>query len=144
MLSSFLKNGFCKNKKGRDYYKENKEKFNKANKRWRIENPERYKQIAENYKERQAVLRKVRYEKNRAEENLKSKEYYNLNRETEHYRKTKQKYKKERKNKDPLFNLRVKIASRVYTAFKSKSYSKNTITEKMIGCSWKKLKQHIN
>lgn len=129
--------------KNKKYYQNNKEQHLENNKAWRLSNPKRYEKIKDNYKERQSELRKARYLNNKEEENQKSKEYFKLNKDTKEYREKKQTYKKERKKKDPLFNLRVKIASRVYAAFKGQGYSKNTITQKMIGCSWVELQEHI-
>jgi|TARA_B110000914_G_C15483018_1_gene456617 hypothetical protein len=127
----------------KDNYQKNKEKYKESSKLWRKNNSKKYEEIKENYKERQKELRKIRYQKNKVEENQKSKEYFQTNKDSEHYRKTKQIYKKERKKNDKLFDLRVKVAGRVYMAFRNKGYSKNTITEKMIGCSWIELKERI-
>ena len=47
------------------------------------------------------------------------------------------------KRKDPLYNMKDQARHRIFIAFRTAGYSKNTKTEKMIGCSFLHLKQHI-
>lgn len=52
-------------------------------------------------------------------------------------------YQKKRRNSDNLFKIQSIFRVRTSLAFKSKGYKKNTKTEKMLGCSYEKVKTYI-
>ena len=50
---------------------------------------------------------------------------------------------RERRATDPLFALKDRLRSRVYSAFKSKGLKKNSKTEAMLGCTYAEFRAHI-
>jgi len=53
------------------------------------------------------------------------------------------KYRKQKKIRDPLFKLRCNIGSNIQIAIKKQGYSKKTNTYKILGCSFKEFKIHL-
>jgi hypothetical protein len=92
------------------------------------------------------------YVKNQDKLKLKFKEYRELNVEKiknqqRNYRiNNKEKINsssKERRDSDSLYRLRCNIHSLVYLSLKRRRISKNTITGKLIGCSFEELQEHL-
>ena len=53
------------------------------------------------------------------------------------------KYKADRKKRDPLYKLKATIRNRTYYAFQSKGYKKSTKTQEIVGAEWEIVKAHI-
>jgi len=81
--------------------------------------------------------RKQHYAANRESILFKKREYGANNRQKIN------EYKRQRKQKDPLFKMKHNLRSRTYYAFKNKGYSKKTKTKEMLGVDWEIVKKHI-
>lgn len=80
-------------------------------------------------------------EKNKEKIALKKKEYREKN-------KTKiqikiNEYRKHRKTIDPVFKLKNSIRRNINNAFKRKSFSKNSKSEEILGCTFQQFKEHL-
>jgi hypothetical protein len=104
------------NKRQTEWNKRNKEQVNRARRKWRKLNPDKSK------------------EQRRRDW---------LNRDKEKHNASRRRYLKKRKAFDPLFRLATNIRSKISTALKNAGYSKNTTTEKIVGCSFRRLKEHL-
>lgn len=114
------------NKKRRESYKHDKEKINNRNKSYYDKNKKTInKRQKENYQENK------NYIKNKA------KNYRDNNREKIN------KHVKDRKNKEPLFKLRLNIGNSILRAIKNNGYKKKSKTQEILGCSFEQFKAHL-
>jgi hypothetical protein len=88
------------------------------------------KEYAKKYQQENKEKRKETTKKYRQENKEQIKEYQ-------------KKYNKNRRETDPLFKLKCNLRKRTSIAFRSKGYSKNTKTQKMLGVDWEVCKAHI-
>lgn len=127
------------------YNKDNRERLNKVKADWYIKNKKKHNEASKlnyiNNKERYLE----RYKKNRLnnleEYKEKSREYY-LNNKERLIEIGSERDRKRYKN-DPLFKLKKLSRSRIYNFLTNIDYKKNKTIEKMIGCSFEELKEHI-
>ena len=104
------------------YYEKNKEKILKRNK-------ENYPTIKEKRKNNSQQFR--RYEENYRKENIKElREYRN-------------EYKKSRRKNDPIYKLKQNIGNLTRNAFTGNGYKKNSLTNKVLNCSFEEFKLYI-
>ena len=97
-----------------------------SNKKWRLNNPEKVKEIKKNYR-----LNNPDYYKNWKLNNPDYKKNYKKN------------YDKERKKTDPLFKLSCKIREMIHRVLKLSGEKKNDCSIKLIGFTQKQLKDHL-
>tara|TARA_B110000503_G_scaffold80718_1_gene123582 strand:+ start:47 stop:562 length:516 start_codon:yes stop_codon:yes gene_type:complete len=110
--------------------KQTKEEKNAYNKQYRLDNKERTKEYQKQW-----------YLDNKEKANGRSKQWRLDNKENlKEYNKQ---YGNERYNSDPLYKFKRVCRSRTYQAFKTKSWSKNGSTEKLLGCDYKTAMNHI-
>ena len=138
----------------RNYYLKNKEKIIAKSIKWREENEEKAKLIAnsektkdriEKYrkekKEEIKVSRDLYYKENKDKINQESKEWREKNKE--HVKAYKKEYEKKRKELDPLYKSKMAIRKNISNAFNRQGYKKNSRTEQILGCSFDELKLHL-
>lgn len=107
-------------------YKERERKYYKANKETYKNRRERYFSCPET---------KERYLE-------KGREYAKNNREK--VNETSRKYKKKRRNSDPVYRMKTNIRCRIHHILKTKGYKKYQNTEDFIGGDWEVLWGHLN
>lgn len=117
-------------KRVKEYSENNKEKVAAASKKYREKNKEKAAIYAKNYRENNrekinAINRKSK-KKNRVKVNLATR-----------------KYVAKRRREDPLFALKCRLRARTKSAFKAQKLKKNTKTQKMLGCDWVTLVDHL-
>ena len=113
-------------KSSAEYYEKHKELFAKN----RIENKEEKRKYDMEY-----------YEKNKESIAKKNLEHYEVNKEIILNRNLK--YQRQRKKDDPLFKLMCNIRTRIGNDIRNGGYKKNSKTEKILGCTFKELKIHL-
>jgi hypothetical protein len=148
------------NIKHKNYYNENKEKIKKYNRKWNIENVDKKKNSSNvwyvNNKEKHIKNSKIHqkkwFEKNKEYYKEYNKEYNKENKEKikkynkKYYEENKENINlhiKERRLNDPIYKLSCNIRSSLRYAFKKAGYTKNSLTENIIGCSFEYLLEHI-
>lgn len=108
------------------HYKDNKERISGYQKEYSATHSERKNQVSKNY-----------YQTNKDTLKTKKKEYYQAN-------KTKtNKRERDKKKENPLYKLTTNIRAGVSKSFKRNGYPKNSKTEKILGCTFKELKTHL-
>ncbi len=108
--------------KSKKWRKENKEKNKETNKKYREENQNKIKKWREENKEHVKEWRKQYREKNRHKIS---------------------EYERSKRNSDPLYKLKANIRRTIWTALKTKGYTKNSRTFEILGCSFKDFKKYI-
>lgn len=139
-----------------EYYKENKEQILENVKEYTINNKEKIAEYKSNYyndnKEQIQIFQKEYYKINKETLREKNKEYVKNNKEPlKQKRKIRDKRNKDkitenlklRRQSDPLYRLSQNIRVYIRNSFKSKGYKKSTKTEKILGCTFKEFKSHI-
>jgi len=143
-----------------DYFKQNKQKFHEAGKKYREQNKElianQKKQYAKENKDLLKASRKAYYEKNKEHMLAQNKEYYLQNRETKlqyikDYRsKNKSKinqrdrvYMFNRRQEDPVFRLKCNLRGRLHKYCKQSGLNKRFKTMDSVGLSPADFKTHI-
>jgi hypothetical protein len=128
----------------KQYRLDNKKKKVEYEKQWRLDNKEKIKQynLASKEKNKQWRLdnkkKKAEYDKQyRLHNKDKIKQWRLDNKE-----KTNQSAR-QRKKTDPLFKLAYTCRNRMLNAFKSKGINKDIKSEKMLGCTYKEMQQHL-
>lgn len=142
LISSRVKDYYEKNKEQKlDYQKkyvsENEEKVKEKNKEYREKNKDKLKEYTQRWYKDNADKRKAYREENKDRQREWARLYQKKNRV-----KINKWYVEKRKN-DPLAKLRHNMRSLVYHAFYDNGYSKKTKSAKIIGCSFKELKKHL-
>ena len=129
----------CKNKIDKIYRENNKEKIAKTKKKWALKNKDYLlKQKKEYYLKNKDIINKKnkeRYQKNKEKIAKINKEYVEKNREKVNKRKRAWAKKKECNN--PIFKIKKLLRSSISKAFMRKGWSKNTKTQKVLGCDYK-------
>lgn len=132
-------------KKHKDVIKKSREKNKEKIKNQRKEYYKKHKDRVKKYqKENKDQIRKnaqVYYKKNKDEINRKRRLYYKKNKEK--INKTRREYVKKRKENDPIFKLRIRFNSILYSNFTQNGYTKRSKTYEIIGCSFEELKKHL-
>lgn len=123
------------------YYENNKDEIDEQHRKYKEENVGYDKNYYEEHRDEIKIKSKDRYMENRDEILEKSKIYNKINRyKKNEYMKI---YLKQRKKEDPLFNLISSIRSLIHSSIKNKGYSKESKTQEILGCSYVKLKEHL-
>jgi hypothetical protein len=135
----------------------------KASARWRLKNPDKYRDLIARSSTRNKARRKEAKEakakipkmtwKERNPEKVKEQKakwyarYKEINKEkyprTDAMRFAKQLRKKQRKAQDPIYAMSERLRNRLHIAFKNGGFKKQSRTEKMLGCSFKQFAKHI-
>lgn len=101
------------------YYMANKEKIENTNAKWKIKNKEKlreqHKKWCEENKDKRRASRRKHYYKNKA----KIRESY-----------------RDREKKDSLYRFKIRTKGVIKTAIKRGGYTKNSLTYKILGCSY--------
>jgi hypothetical protein len=150
-VTSLVFVGYQKDCKNGEYwlspekYAQYLERKRKAAKKFRQLNQEKCRELSrKSYRKH----KKERNKKNK-EYRIKNKEYvYSKNKEwvlknKDYIRQYMREYTKKRREEDPLFAIKERYRSRITDIFRSKKYTKNLKTIKMLGCSWEELRLHI-
>ena len=148
--------------KGKEYYKNNKDYINKRNKKWAENNKEKVlkyqkeyrknnaerisivcKEYRNKHKERKKEIDRKYYEehKNNIDFILKKKE-----KQKEYSEKNRNKIRernKKRYNEDNIYRLKQQIRHLINQSFNRKGHKKGTKTEKIIGCCYNELMEHL-
>ena len=148
----------CARLKYKLFYKKNKDKVLKKNKKWWYDNKKYCLKKEKEYRVKNKNLinhkDRVRYLKNKTQKLAKQKNYYRQNREKhlkhsrEYYIRNKslhiergRKYKLNKFRTNINFKLMCNLRSRLYSAIRGTSKSKHTI--ELIGCRIEELKIHL-
>jgi len=110
-------------------YHKNKERMIENSKKWRIENKDKVNEYWRNRYQTEKDLRE--YKSRYREENI------------EEIRVYRRKYFEDRKEKDASFKISCLLRSRVNAAVKRSKNIKFSNMKKLLGCSLKKLKRHL-
>jgi len=110
----------------KQYYQLNKDKLDKINRGWTINNPEKADNIA-----KKTIL------KNKEKRYKKSREYHKLNRSQI------SKKEVERINSDINFKILKRLRTRLYVSIKSKGSIKHKSTKQLLGCNILELKSYL-
>lgn len=135
-----------KNKeKIKEYQEKNKEKIKEQIKEWSQKNKykiaEHKKIYRQTNKERLSEYKKKWCEANNEKKRIQDKLYRQKNKDVLiEYNKN---YTNNRKKIDPLFKLKCNLRVRTCAAFKSKNWSKNSKTQKLLGSDYKTVFNHI-
>jgi hypothetical protein len=139
-------NKFHKNKASKDGYKAACKKCRKIESKDNY-NPEKAKEWRENNKEKRKEQYDKWYTKNRETRLKKRKQWREENKDKlKKYREENKHIQREfyKRHKDnPLFKLKSSVRCRIRIAIKKQRLNKNTSTSKMLGCTWKELKTHL-
>ena len=134
--------------KKRQRYIDNKEHYKEYQKQRYIDNKEKKRQYYLDNKEQKKQYRldnKEKIKEQKKQYRLDNKE--KINEQSKQYRldnkEEKRRYETERYHSDPLYKFKRVCRSRTYQAFKTKSWSKNGSTEKLLGCDYKTAMNHI-
>lgn len=120
----------CHQKKLKEYRQNNKEYLKKYNKKYYYENKIN---ILKQHKEY--------WYNNKKWLNEKKREYYLKNKyKIEKYKNS---YYKEKKQNEPLYRISCQVRSNIYKIIMQGGYYKKSKTEKILGCSFEKFKQHL-
>jgi hypothetical protein len=137
------------NKEKRKTYRlANKEKIKETTKTYYLANNEKIKEYAKayrlankEYKKDYDLANKEKIKEYQNDYSLGNKEnkhaYYLANKEKINFRVTK------RRKTDPIYRLRCTLGTRTRSAFKMSGWNKNGRTEKLLGISYEKAKQHL-
>ena len=87
--------------------------------------------------ERKSIYDKAYCEANREKKRLQAKSYREAN------QKKINKYHTDRKKRDPLYALTIRIRSRTGSAFKCSGIPKNNTTQEMLGCTYEFMRDHL-
>tara|TARA_R110000822_G_scaffold12679_2_gene45632 strand:+ start:71 stop:727 length:657 start_codon:yes stop_codon:yes gene_type:complete len=120
----------CQKERRRKHYLNNREHELNSHKLWRKENPERSKEICRNWREKNL-------DKSREIARIWKKE----NPERKNF--SQRKYRKKRRNRDPMFKVLNNLRTRIYTVLTAKHIVKETTTKKLTGCTLEYLKNHL-
>ena len=135
----------CAKEQQKAWREKNPEKVREYHKAYREENREKRRECKkahyENNREKYLEYQKARRENNPEKERERHKSYREKN--PEKVREQQKAYRKKRLRTDPLFALQLTLRSRTRAAFKNKGFKKGTKTQRMLGCSWEMLKDHI-
>jgi hypothetical protein len=125
----------------RRYARENVEKENLRTKKWRDENPEKFKAsyLASAQKHRDKRYQATREWREKSKDHLQA--YNKANRERD--REKLKKWAKEKYASDPKYALIVKARGFTRHAFERLGFKKTSKTAEILGCDWETLKQHI-
>lgn len=127
------------------YYQANKTEIIKYNKKYRENNKEKTKiNSKKRYDIKKKLLNKQRREKrhqNKEEFNRKRRERYHLIKKE--LNKKRNKYIQTRKAKDEPFKISLAIRACIYKSLKYSGYSKDKLTEQILGCSIKNFKDYL-
>jgi len=119
------------------YYQDNKDKVKAKVKAYREANKDKIKAYREANKDNTAERQKEWREANKE----KVKAYYQDNKDKVLERQ--RIYESKKRKEDAIYRLKNNLRSRLYSAIKSKGYSKNTKTAGTLGCSWEFLKEYL-
>ncbi len=120
-----------------EYRENNKEKIVETSKIWYDTNKEVLKTKRDENKEHITKYQKSYYQKIKD----KRKKYIEVNKEK--INESSRKYKKNRRQNDPLFKLSCNIGRNIRIGLKSKGLKKNSKTNIIIGCTFQELKEHL-
>jgi hypothetical protein len=116
--------------KSRNYYYENKEVISNKSKLYYKENKEKIK-----------IVNKVYIENNKEKVNRCNKIYRENNRK--YYKMYGTKYKRDRRNNDPLYKLSCTLRSLISMSIKRNGYSKNSRTYDILGCTFDEFRNYL-
>lgn len=135
----------CKNKQSKIYRENNKKKISLTKKKWAIKNRDYVlKQKREYYQKNKEIINKKnkqRYQQNKDAIAKMNKKYVEKNREK--VNKRKRAWAKQKENNDPVFKTKKLLRSSIFKAFMRKGWSKNTRTQKVLGCDYKTAIAHL-
>lgn len=143
--NKYIENKELRKEKGKKYYERNKFEILKRQKIYAIKNSEkikfRQKEYRQKNKEKLSLLNKEYKNKNYEHIKKVNDLYYLNNKERiENYR---NEYRKNKRKLDPVFNLQMRIRTRLYIALKRNGFSKKSKMIDIIGCSFEFLKVHL-
>ena len=144
---NYQKNKDYINKRNKKWVENNKEKVLKYQKEYRKNNAERISIVCKEYrnkhKERKKEIDRKYYEEHKnnidfiLKKKEKQKEYSERNRNKIRER------NKKRYNEDNIYRLKQQIRHLINQSFKRKGHKKGTKTEKIIGCCYNELMEHL-
>jgi len=120
------------------YRQENKEKISQQKKEYREGNKEKLKEYKKKYRQENKEKIKEWEEKNKEKRKEYKKKYRQENKE-----KLKEYQKKYKTETDKLYRVKYKIRSLVSKGIKKVNTNGNTDGEKILGCSFKELREYI-
>lgn len=120
-----------KHEYNRKYHAENKDRFAQKKREYRKSNVDHIK-----------IKNREWYKQNREYAIAKSKEYRNINKSALNHKSNA--YKLEREATDPLFKLKRRLRTLIYTKLKNQGYTKRSKTFEILGCSFEKFQSHIS
>jgi hypothetical protein len=151
----------CEKKRKKQYRDKNRNEINEKAKKWRKENPEKYKEIinryleknphmsskergkkyreSEEWKEKFRKSSKEFYLKNLEEVRKKRKEYYYENKEKE--RRKNDLWRNKKMKTDGFFRMKKRLRERIRAFFKGKSIGKKT--KEIVGLDYEEFKNYI-
>jgi len=139
---NYQKDHYLKNKnKYKEYAENNSQSIKERMRKWREDNKDRISEYEKEYysknserkrefsrKWRESNPEKVREQ--RIDFFEKNKEYF-------------ARYARERRSSDPVYAVSCRVRARINAVFKYQGFRKSEKTEKILGCDWATLKQHI-
>ena len=159
----YEKNKNKRNKSSREYNAANKDKIQSYITNYKLENKEKIKKYYEDNREELLLKMKKYREDNKDDLKDKKYEYYQINKDKrkEYYEKNKDRrkeyleinkdksrerdreYVKNKSSIDPLYRLKRNMRACILTTLKKREIGKINKTEEIIGCSFIKLREHI-
>jgi hypothetical protein len=130
------------------YYSINKERIKERTITWIKNNKDKVEKYRNNNKDKIKKRDKEYYNKNKEKLNKISRDYAKKNKEkiserNKLNRRKRRLYEKNKKENNPIFKLKSTIRTRIYSAFKSKSWHKQGSNEKLLGCSFEIAHAHL-
>lgn len=116
-----------------DYYAANREKMDAYSRQYRADNLHRSRKLAN------AAAKRSRL----ADPNHKAKVAKYESENKEKFNAIRAKWRLDKRNSDPVFNLQSTIRNRMNEAIRNRSYTKRSKTLEVLGCDWDFLKSHI-
>lgn len=92
-------------------------------------------------KECKYALKKIYYNKNKEAHVKRTLDWRDKNRER--FNEYRRKYKKSKRESDPLFKLRHNLSNRTSAAFRNRRWNKNSKTQEMLGADYETVFNHI-
>lgn len=142
--------------KGREYRRANRDEINKKNRERYAADPDRYKAYKKKWRDAhyEDYLRQAKEQRMKHIDRVKAykKEYDNLNKDKKKkwdkkyrdtHREQRNEYSRKRKQEDPIFRLKHQIGSLLLQSLKKGGYKKESKTAEIVGCDYDKLWAHL-
>lgn len=127
-----------------EYHQRNSLRLSEQSRRWQKDNPEKARATQSKWRKKNSVRLNAAVVKRRKDNNITVKRYPEYQKQYEiANREKRRQYRIDKLINDPLFAIACRIRSRIRHSLKSKGFTKNTKTSRILGCTFDDLKNHL-